>query len=1207
MSARLRRLHIYVPSTCFIRQIIIRPAKDDEITQNYNPTIPLWEVDSSLEERAQILRQRIEDTYRTSYADVLDGEPHGVNHAMPHKHVIDVPDGTKPYSRKLKRLSPLEMELLNKYLKEMIDGGRIRPSNSPWGANVLFVPKPDGSYRCCQDYRELNKLMNHDTYPLPRADVHMDMAQGVFWTKMDLLKGFYQLPMDEDSIKFTAFNTLVGKYEFLVMPMGLQNAPGSFMRAMNLIFDGLLWDPNLRQTYGILVYLDDILVFSQTEDEHMLILKLVLDRLRKYHLQCRFDKCTFAVTEIEYLGFRLSHQGVRMSPKKVDIVKQWPTQPKSKTDIRAFIGIVNYLKRFCKGLSHHSAILSDWAAEKSTDPWSSKHVEAMESIKSMLCGDQVMASPKIDPHTKNYYPFTVITDASEIAVGAILLQQQGPSIEDTKVIGYASAKFKPAEKNYSVHEKELLGVLMAVDHWRCFLEGSRFTVLTDHHSLIWLSKLQDPSKRQARWVDVLQGHDFEVLYIKGQDNPADAFTRVPWSAVIDQDDTPIKQPLLVLRTMQLALQQSGVSIRVTPSKLAEWQAETQAITQQPWKQPLLYKTIAESYTLDPNFDNVHWLNANHLTYRQGLYYKDNRVAIPNVLGTKVDVLIEHHDSLMGGHLGIDKTTEKITRLFWWPYMHIDIENHVKTCPACQVSKYRNWKPTGHSTGVNTPTAPWQVVHVDFAGPFRTIAPGGYNRIVVFTDEFTKLSVFLKCKTTITSAVLADLYIQHIWRVYGRVGKLISDNEPILCADAWLHIHELLGTKMTHVSAYNAKANGSAEVMVKQLKTMLTAYERQGLRWWKVLAACERAYNDSVHQVTGFTPFYMNFGRHPLPDLHTFLDPTEHQAVEQFVHNTQRALADCHNHTQDTLLSNSIKETAKRNARRLPTLDFKVGDYVYLETSALRHTPALAPLRSGPYQITKLAANGNAAHIEGFRHPFHIELLTPALGYASGVTPHLTKHLIDLQQSVSSLVACPHSDYTHDSHPGDRALPQTGGDSDLPVLEVPDADTGVVPSEDTLLQVLHPPTPNIPEDTVQEAVQEFLLEDPDVWEFSPHVRIVPNSLPSNAAASGIQRMLPFVAPPHHPAVPNSSTLQEGSLQASEVPEGIVTLGADVILPAQLPADIVEVVDRTGPTRATAVLTCLMSNGQHCRVSQKQLVSILGHSIVDTLLSAYHPVH
>jgi Reverse transcriptase (RNA-dependent DNA polymerase). len=234
------------------------------MTPNPKTTPSTWQEDDNLEARAAILRQRIEDTFRHNYADVLDCEPQGVNHNMPHEHIIEILEGAQPYSRKLKRLSPLEMELLNKYIKEMVDGGRIRPSDSPWGANVLFVPKPVVALDVAKTIGNLNKRMKHDTYPLPRIDVHMDMAQGTFWTKMDLLKGFYQLPMHPDSIKYTAFNTLIGKYEFLVMPMGLQSAPGSFMRAMNQVFDGLMWDPNIRQDSGILVYLDDILLFSQT-------------------------------------------------------------------------------------------------------------------------------------------------------------------------------------------------------------------------------------------------------------------------------------------------------------------------------------------------------------------------------------------------------------------------------------------------------------------------------------------------------------------------------------------------------------------------------------------------------------------------------------------------------------------------------------------------------------------------------------------------------------------------------------------------------------------------------------------------------------------------------------------------------------------------------------------------------------------------------
>jgi hypothetical protein len=1196
LSARLRKLHVHVSPQSFLRQILVRPVKDDDYVptpDNTNPTT--WKVDDSLEIRAARLRQRIEDTFRQAYSDVLDGEPHGVNNSMPHKHIIELVEGAEPYSRKLKRLSPLEVELLNKYIKEMVDGGRIRPSDSPWGANVLFVPKPDGGYRCCQDYRELNKRIKHDTYPLPRIDVHMDMAQGTFWSKMDLLKGFYQLPMHEDSVKYTAFNTLVGKYEFLVMPMGLQSAPGSFMRAMNKVFDGLMWDPNVRQDSGILVYLDDILIFSQTEDQHMEILQCVLDRLRTYKLQCKFSKCTFAVTEIEYLGFKLSHQGVRMDPQKIAIVKNWSETPKNKSEIRAFLGIVNYLKRFCKGLAHHSAILSTWSSETCKDPWGEQHIVAMNHIKEMLCSDLVLASPKVDPLTKNYYPFTVITDASEVAVGAILLQQQGPSKEDTKVIGYASSKFKQAERNYSVHEKELLGVLLAVQQWNCFLEGSKFTVYTDHSSLVWLNKLENPSRRQARWVDVLQGHDFEVLYIKGIDNPADAFTRVPYlDSIVDENEEPIKSPFIMLRTLRTALRESGIQVKISPSKLDEWKEDHDRLLQHGSRLPPLYKSISEGYEADPNFSDINWINSHHITYRNGLFYKGNKVAVPDVQGVKIDILIEHHDSLMGGHLGISKSQEKVSRLFWWTNMHIDIENHVKTCPACQVSKHRNWKPQGRTFDHKPATAPMQVMHVDFAGPFRTKSPGGYNRIVIFTDAFTKLAIFVKCRTTLTSEGLADLYIEHVWKVYGRIAKLVSDNEPILCAEAWTHVHEKLGTKVKHISAYNAQANGAAEVMVKQLKAMLASYERQGLKWWKSLAACEKAYNDSVHSVTGYTPFYMMFGRHPLPDIHSLCEPEEEVLIQEFINTTQAELARVHEDAANKILQHTIRDTTKRNAKKSPTLDYKVGDYVFLETSRLKKAPVLAPLRSGPYAITKLVANGNAVFLEGFRHPFSVELITPALCFANGINPHLTQHVLHNDVITHNPPENANLPAVHNENP--RVTNTLGEGNDVVTTDTEDAPSPSIPSVELEVEiegVEDEHTPVQPQ-LIQEAIQDFMEDNEEVWAYQPEVRVVP-SQPSLKPNKDIIRIR--ATPDQVLGVPSGIL----PIEQSEHVEAIVQIAAHVILPDQLPGDITEILAVDGRTINSAILLCQMSNGQQCRISTRQLLTILGKDRVGTLLN------
>jgi hypothetical protein len=813
-----------------------------------------------------------------------------------------------------------------------------------------------------------------------------------------------------------------------------------------------------------------------------------------------------------------------------------------------------------------------------------------------------------------------------------------------------------------------------------------------------------------RWVDILQGHDFEVLYIKGETNPADAFTRIPYQHdVIDENDLPIDKSLVVLRTMRLALQGSNIQLKVTPSKLAEWQEDTKVVLTQPWKRPPLYKAISEAYALDPDFQDTHWLTINHISYKSGLYYKDNRVAIPNNLGLKIDVLVEHHDSLMGGHMGIDKTVEKIARLFWWPGMHTDIENHVRTCPACQVSKHRNWKPQGHTNDLKPATSPWEVVHVDFAGPFKSVSPGGYNRIVIFTCAFTKLAVFVKCRTTLTSEALADLYIQNIWKVYGRVGKLVSDNEPILCADAWVDVHKKLGTKLTHISAYNAKANGAAEVMVKQLKAMLTAFERQGLKWWRALAACERSYNDSVHSVTGYTPFFMNFGRHPLPDFNSYLSPEEDNLVQQFINTTQAELAASHTDVHAKMLAETIRETAKRNAHRSPTLHYNVGDYVYLETSHMRNTPALAPLRSGPFKITNLVAGGNAAYLEGFRHPFNVELITPTLGYASGITPHLTKHLLDLQDPTHSvlqtnvqptqgvaptnahgllevanlegevhvpaagtLAPVPDPASGSDSQSNPAAQHNTGNNTADPSDAVLTVDLTVHTTDPlhigTTDQATNRPTSHTDPatesweqadpagigDALTEAVHEYLYTEPEAVAQAPAVRVVPNiQQPSKSDIIRIKQSFNDQAQPKPTANtsavidrkgsstsildsriiamtgPSTSTLEPASLapqvvahsqqqpsdinhanaaQLTQQPEPnldnyVLEIQPYVVTIDQMPSPVTSIINKTGRTNTSAILTCRLRNGYICTVPQRQLSTIIGEAALQTLLSEY----
>ena len=974
LRKRLSAINVENPDAyqAYVGAVVVRPAKDAAESETIRKARALgpvkYQANPELEARADALREVIATTLRQEFADVLDGECKGVNTSMPHQHKIELVEGAKPYNQKLRRLSPLESAELSKYLQEMIEGGRIRPSDSPWGANVLFVAKAGGGFRCCQDYRWLNKQTKPDTYPLPRMDVYMDSANGVFWTKMDLLKGFYQMPMHKDSITVTAFNTVQGKYEFLVMPMGLQGAPGSFMKAMNKIFEGLTWDPNVNKSSGVLVYLDDILLYSQTEQEHLALLRKVLERLRQYNLQCRFDKCSFAKTEVEFLGFLLSHQGVRIDPAKFKAITDWPDRMSNKSHVRGFMGTANWMRRFVPHLSGVLAPLHEFAKETYRGPWTDEHTLAVKQVKQVLTSDAIMGVPCVDPQTSNYYPFTVITDASDIAVGAILLQQQSDDRNDIKVIAYESRKFIPAERNYSTHEKELLGVLHAVDVWKCFLEGSKFTVLTDHQSLRWLNGLTDMSRRQARWVDELQGFDFEVLYLKGADNPADGFTRAPYHDTgTEEQDYERKPPFVVVNGMCRG--------KYFPRILKQFPAEVILCATQrkldDWSRGSLHYKIVAGYAMDPNFQSREWRVKNGAVFddQTGLWLTHGKLIIPQITAIVQAVISEHHDTAYGGHLGVNKTVERLQRVFWWPSMVQDIQDYVKSCHHCQRARHATQRPAGLSLPIDPPTEPWQKVHIDFAGPFKRRAPTRHNHVMIIVDSFTKMAKFVRCHNTIDGKQTAELYIDHVWSVFGRPQTIVTDRGTQFVNEFWHTLQTRLGTHSGLTASYHPQANGQAEVMVKQMKKQLIAFEDQGMRWWRVLPACEFAYNDSVNATTGFSPFYLNYGRHPRTPLQSYLTPNEDRTIQEWVVRLQSALAIAHEAAYNRLMIQKAKQREHTNAHRRAATEFSVGDLVYVDRDPAH---GLDVKRTGPHTVLEVRNQGRTLQIADWAGPINVE-------------------------------------------------------------------------------------------------------------------------------------------------------------------------------------------------------------------------------------------
>ena len=428
------------------------------------------------------------------------------------EHRIELKPGAKiPPVRPLRHQSSKDLETFDAYIKECLEAGIIRTSQSPYGSMALIVRKKDGTPRVVIDYRGLNEITVKNGYPLPLMDELFDRVHGAKWfSKLDLRTGFHQIRLADEDTGKTAFRTRYGSYEYLVLPMGLCNAPGTFMQLMNDTFRDML-------DKSVLVFLDDILVFSRTKEEHMGHLREVLSKLKAAQLYAKLSKCEFMLPEVEFLGHRLGANGLSVSPDKISAVRDWPA-PSNVSEVRSFLGLAGFYRRFVKDFSKIALPITELTKTDVEWQWSERQQKAFSGLKESLCSAPVLLIP--DPKL----PYTLNVDACDYAVGGTLQQDQGNGLQP---VAYRSRKLSPAECNYDVREKEFLAFVDACSVWRQYLHSSHpFTFLTDHDSLKYHKTMPNLSGRLARWVEKLAEFNYEVKHIAGVRNcVADALSR----------------------------------------------------------------------------------------------------------------------------------------------------------------------------------------------------------------------------------------------------------------------------------------------------------------------------------------------------------------------------------------------------------------------------------------------------------------------------------------------------------------------------------------------------------------------------------------------------------------------------------------------------------------------------------------------------------
>jgi Reverse transcriptase (RNA-dependent DNA polymerase)/RNase H-like domain found in reverse transcriptase/Integrase zinc binding domain/Chromo (CHRromatin Organisation MOdifier) domain/Retroviral aspartyl protease len=921
--------------------VIVSPSLDHEIQSTENmssPTVCNSEIEA----------KRIKDEFQ----DVLRSElPSGLPPARSVQHNIDLKPGSSPRSFPPHRMSEAELEELKKYIDLNLKLGHIRVSVSPHGSPVLFVKKKDGSLRLCVDYRALNSITIRNSFALPRIDDMLDrLGKAKVFSKLDLLSAYGQMRINSDDIPKTAFNCRYGHYEYTVMPFGLCNAPASFCQLMNNILHPLI-------DKSVISYIDDILIYSNSLEEHKIHVREVMQLLRQHQLYAKESKCELFKDEIRFLGHVISAKGVSMEDDKVHSVINWPA-PKNVAEVRQFLGLSGFYRKFIANFSNIAAPMTDLLHKDKTFEWTDKEQESFDQLKRAMTSAPVLALPDTSK------PFQINCDASGYAVGACLQQDHGNGLQP---VAYLSKRLNPTEMNYDVRDTEGLAAILALNEWEHYLKNQHFKIVTDHLSLQYL---QSPTvkittrKRHVRWVQWLTEFNTEIVYRPGATNTvADALSRRPdFQASKDEKEHAAAAEVNALSSS----------------------SNTDIISE-----------IKQQYANDKVTADILTHAANSVDSKQkhrvidGLIMYDSRIWIPDAPSLKSLILHECHDAPMSGHVGGMKTADLVTRRFYWPNMHEDIKQYVRACIKCQSNKSSNQMPAGLLKPLPIPDEKWETVTMDLITQLP-MTQSGYDCIVVFVDKLTKMVHYAPTTTTIDAPGVMDLFIQQVVRAHGLPRTIISDRDARFTSRYWRQIFAKLGTNLAMSTAFHPQSDGQTERANRTLEDMLRAYVNvHHDDWDKHLPLLEFAVNNAKHESTGYSPFFMNYGLHPC----AVLDRAIRNATSSTVSGTNVAAEEFINDLQSTVTAAKLKlqraqeQQAKYANQQRRELTFNEGDSVLLSTEDHRYRQSntskqkLEPKYFGPFTIVKKLSDHtyelNLPQSMSRVHPvFHVSKLRP---------------------------------------------------------------------------------------------------------------------------------------------------------------------------------------------------------------------------------------